>query len=324
MKKIYGLLLIATTLFIGCQNTEDVIPEDLSSFNDFEALKSAPKAEKQCFSMEVLNEKLIADPSLESRMASIENHTKQFIEAGNFKRLVNGKIEIPVVFHVIYRTASENLSLSVLQGQIDAMNDDFNMQNPNRGNIPSEFAGVEANVDINFVIESVIRVENRKKRSWRPNDAMKFASSGGSDVVNPQEFLNIWIVNSMPYRGGIILGYAQFPGGSLSTDGVVLGANFVGSTDRTATHEVGHYLNLRHIWGDGGCSVDDFVADTPVSDAPTRGCPSYPTVNCGSNDMTMNYMDYTDDACVSMFTLGQKSRMDAVFAPGGFRASMAD
>jgi hypothetical protein len=153
---------------------------------------------------------------------------------------------------------------------------------------------------------------------------MKFSSSGGSNVVNPQEFLNIWVVNNMPYRGGTILGYAQFPGGSLSTDGVVLGASFVGSTDRTATHEVGHWLNLRHIWGDGGCSVDDFVADTPVSDAPTRGCPSYPVVNCGSNDMTMNFMDYTADACMSMFTSGQKARMDAVFASGGFRATMAD
>ena len=128
----------------------------------------------------------------------------------------------------------------------------------------------------------------------------------------------------MPYQGGQILGYAQFPGGNWATDGVVMGANFVGATQRTATHEVGHWLNLRHIWGDGGCGVDDFVADTPESDAANRGCPTYPDVSCGSADMTMNFMDYTNDVCLNMFTIGQKARMDAVFAPGGFRASMAD
>mgnify|MGYP001070425260 CR=1 FL=1 len=274
--------------------------------------------------MEVLANNLESDPGLAKRMASIEAQTKNYIEQGAFGRLVNGKIEIPVVFHVIYRTASENLPLSILQGQIDALNEDFNLQNPGRNTIPAEFAAVEANVDITFVIEQVVRVQNSKKRSWKPNDAMKFSSSGGSNVVNPQEFLNIWVVNSMPYRGGQILGYAQFPGGSSATDGVVLASNFVGATDRTATHEVGHYLNLRHIWGDGGCGADDFVADTPVSDRANTGCPSYPTTHCGTNDMTMNFMDYTNDSCLNMFTIGQKSRMDAVFASGGFRASMAD
>ena len=132
----------------------------------------------------------------------------------------------------------------------------------------------------------------------------------------------------MPYRGGNILGYAQFPGGSWATDGVVMDHRFTGttqySTGRTATHEVGHWLNLRHIWGDGGCGATDYVADTPDSDAASRGCPTYPTVNCGTADMTMNFMDYSDDPCLNMFTEGQKSRMLSVFANGGFRATMAD
>src|SRR5690606_13054468 len=131
--------------------------------------------------------------------------------------------------------------------------------------------------------------------------------------------------------GGGILGYAQFPGGSSSTDGVVIlysslpgGSAAPYNQGRTATHEVGHYLNLRHIWGDGRCNRDDFVTDTPTSDAPNYGCPSYPTVNCRSNDMTMNYMDYTDDACMYMFSEGQKSRMRAIFASGGPRDAMAN
>ena len=111
---------------------------------------------------------------------------------------------------------------------------------------------------------------------------------------------------------GVVLLYSSLPGGSAAPY----------NEGRTATHEVGHYLNLRHIWGDGRCRQDDFVADTPSSDGANYGCPSYPTVNCKSTDMTMNYMDYTDDACMYMFSEGQKSRMRAIFAPGGSRESL--
>ncbi|CAL2093415.1 Pregnancy-associated plasma protein-A [Tenacibaculum sp. 190524A02b] len=324
MKRIVLSLALVASVFIGCQNNEQN-PNDLNN-----ELPENPlaKAEKQCFTMDVLDAKMANDKSLKGKMEAVENFTKNYlakVKKGEIaQRLVNGKIQIPVVYHVIYRQASENLPLSVLQDQITAMNEDFNLQNPNRGALPAEFSGVEANVAIDFVIEDVIRVQNTKKRSWKPNDDMKFTSKGGSDVVNPQEFLNFWIVNSMPYRRGQILGYAQFPGGSWSTDGIVLGHRFVGRNQRTATHEVGHWLNLRHIWGDGGCGASDFVADTPDADEPSRGCPSYPTVECGSNNMTMNFMDYSDDNCMYMFTNGQKARMDAVFAPGGFRATMAD
>ncbi|WGH74896.1 zinc metalloprotease [Tenacibaculum tangerinum] len=323
MKRIFLTMAIAAGILVGCQTNEQ--NPNLEPETDAAALQ---KAEKQCFADDVLQANMANDPTLKSKMESIENFTANYIQKvqnGEIaSRLVNGKIQIPVVFHVIYRQASENLPLSVLQGQIDALNEDFNMQNPNRGAMPAEFATVEGNANIDFVIEDVIRVQNNKKRSWRPDDSMKFTSSGGSDVVNPQEFLNVWIVNVMPYRGGQILGYAQFPGGNWATDGIVLAHSFVGRDDRTATHEVGHWLNLRHIWGDGGCGATDFVADTPDAGGPSRGCPSYPTIECGTANMTMNYMDYSSDNCMYMFTQGQKARMDAVFAPGGFRATMAD
>ncbi|CAM1356733.1 MULTISPECIES: zinc metalloprotease [Tenacibaculum] len=323
MKKLILSLAVVASVLIGCETNEQNPIE-----SEFTETTSLQKAEKQCFTMDVLGKNMNNDPSLKGKMEAVESFTNEYVskvKKGEFsQRLVNGKIQIPVVFHVIYKRSSENVSLAVLQDQITAMNEDFNLQNPNRGSLPAEFAGVEANVEVDFVIESVIRVQNKKKRRWRPDDSMKFASSGGSDVVNPQEFLNIWIVNYMPYQTGQILGYAQFPGGSWSTDGVVLAAPFVGRNQRTATHEVGHWLNLRHIWGDGGCGASDFVADTPDADGPSRGCPSYPTNECGSNNMTMNFMDYSDDNCMYMFTQGQKTRMDAVFAPGGFRATMAD
>ncbi len=121
---------------------------------------------------------------------------------------------------------------------------------------------------------------------------------------------------------------SEFAGLVTNTDGVVISPQYFGTTgfvsapfdkSRTATHEVGHYLNLRHIWGDGRCKQDDFVADTPSSDGPNYGYPTYPTVNCRSNDMTMNYMDYTNDACMYMFSNGLKERVRAIFASGGPR-----
>ncbi|MBT8205672.1 MAG: zinc metalloprotease, partial [Eudoraea sp.] len=171
----------------------------------------------------------------------------------------------------------------------------------------------------------VIRVSSTRP-SWGTNDAMKFSSNGGSDAVDPANKLNIWVCNI----GGGILGYAQFPGGNAATDGIVVSPQFFGSTGyvqapfnegRTTTHEVGHWLNLRHIWGDGRCNRDDFVADTPKSDRPNYGCPSFPTVHCRSTDMTMNYMDYVDDGCMYMFSNGQKERMRAIFTAGGPRDS---
>lgn len=138
--------------------------------------------------------------------------------------------------------------------------------------------------------------------------------------------MNIWVCNI----GGGILGYAQFPGGPSNTDGIVVSPQYFGTTGyvsapfdegRTATHEVGHYLNLRHIWGDGRCKRDDFVSDTPSSDRPNYGCPGS-AYHCRSNDQFMNYMDYTDDACMNMFSEGQKARMRAIFEPGGPRDAM--
>ena len=323
MKKVFLGMAVLAFLCTSCER--ETVQNNVQEIETEQNLNlSLDKADnKACATSEVHEANLLTNPDLQLSFDAIEKFTQETIKNAPNNGLVLN-IEIPVIFHVIYRTNSENLATSILEAQIDALNEDFNLANPGRSSIPSEFQGVEANVGISFVLADVIRVQNTKKRRWRPNDDMKFSRKGGSDVVNPAQFLNIWIVNSMPYQGGQILGYAQFPGGNLATDGVVLGANFVGGTDRTATHEVGHWANVRQIWGDGGCGADDFVADTPLSDRSNTGCPSYPTVHCSSADMTMNFMDYTNDSCMHMFTEGQKSRMSTVFAPGGFREAMGN
>jgi hypothetical protein len=208
--------------------------------------------------------------------------------------------------------------------QIAVLNNDFRKTNNDSNQVPALFSSVAADSEIQFTLANTFRYSN-SRTSWGTNDLVKSTYP----PITPETHLNIWVCNI----GGGILGYAQFPGGPASTDGIVVGPNFFGSTGylsapfdkgRTATHEVGHFLNLRHIWGDGRCNRDDYVTDTPKSDSPNYGCPSFPTNNCNSTDMTMNYMDYTDDACMYMFSEGQKERMRTIFASGGPRDAMAN
>lgn len=321
---------------------------DMSDFyvypEESELASKASQNGKNCYSMQVLKRQLDEDPALYNKMYKVEKDLRTFIASkkpdgvgngngggnngGGEEPPVNdglGTINIPVVVHVIYNNSQENISDAQINSQINVLNDDFNATNNDVNQVPAEFAGAVANSDINFSLAQIIRVASTET-SWGTNDAMKYSSNGGSDAVDPSTYLNIWVCNI----GGGILGYAQFPGGNSATDGVVISPQYFGDQGyvsapfdkgRTATHEVGHWLNLRHIWGDGRCRQDDFVADTPSSDGPNYGCPSYPTVNCKSNDMTMNYMDYVNDACMYMFSEGQKARMRAIFASGGARNS---
>jgi hypothetical protein len=166
------------------------------------------------------------------------------------------------------------------------------------------------------------------KTSWGTSDAMKSTSTGGINATSPTTKMNLWVCTI----GGGILGYAQFPGGAAATDGVAIDSKYIGNTGttvypynlgRTATHEVGHWMNLRHIWGDANCG-SDLVSDTPTHNDANYGVPAYPHYStCSGNpiEMTMNYMDYTDDRGMFMFSNGQKSRMSAIFLSGGSRAS---
>jgi hypothetical protein len=285
-------------------------------------------ARRGCATQEVLEAQLIADPTLAIRMNEIEAFTQKRITSSSNFRLVNGKIVIPVVVNVLYRTATENISDAQIQSQIDVLNKDFTATNTDFSSTPTEFASVAANVGITFELVKINR-KSTTKTSWGTRDAMKSTKKGGLDPTSPSTTLNLWACKI----GGGILGYAQFPGGSLATDGVVIDSFYFGLSSaasypynlgRTASHEVGHWMNLRHIWGDASCGNDQ-VADTPVAKTANYGVPTYPYVSTclpAHNEMTMNYMDYTDDRGMYMFTNGQKSRMLAIFAAGGPRAAI--
>jgi hypothetical protein len=314
MKKILLSASLLVLLF-SCQN------EDKSNAN---AEKPTVIENRGCASYEVLEQQLRNNPELAVKMNQIENFTERAISEG---RLVNGKIEIPVVVNVLYKTTAENISLTQIQSQIDVLNKDFNATNTDYNLVPALFSGVKANVGISFVLDQVIR-KATTKTSWGTADAMKKTSKGGLAPTSPTTKLNLWCCTI----GGGILGYAQFPGGASATDGVVIDSKYFGlsgtanypyNLGRTATHEVGHWMNLRHIWGDATCG-SDLVSDTPTHDSANFGVPAYPHYSTCSGtpvEMTMNYMDYTDDRGMYMFSVGQKSRMAALFVSGGSRFS---
>ncbi|MFT4532977.1 MAG: hypothetical protein ACJA1A_001042 [Saprospiraceae bacterium] len=286
--------------------------------------------QRQCGAMDHLHNEIQQNPERAKILEDIERHTSKWIKENdeNSQRAV---VTIPVVVHVVYRTSTENISTAQIQTQLDVLNEDFRRLNSDADGTWSQAADAEiefclASVDPSGNATSGITRTSTNVNGFGTNDAVKFNSSGGKDAWPSGDYLNFWVCNI----GGGILGYAQFPGGNSATDGVVNGYQYTGTIGtatspfdlgRTATHEVGHWLNLRHIWGDGNCNVDDFVSDTPTSDAPNYGCALGHT-SCNSTDMVQNYMDYSDDACMNLYTVGQKSRMHALFSSGGARASL--
>jgi pregnancy-associated plasma protein-A len=288
---------------------------------------------------DAVHARLLNNPEYKKRQNELENLRREYLE--NRARTGSGArseiVAIPVVVHVVYHTASQNISDAQIQSQIDILNEDYRRLNSDAGMVPAEFAGIAADARVQFQLavrdpgcnatNGITRTET-STTSFSDNDNIKFAASGGHDAWPRDKYLNIWVG---PLGGGL-LGYAQFPGGPADTDGVVIAYDAFGNTGtaafpfdlgRTATHEIGHWLGLYHIF-QGGCagadagncaSAGDLVCDTPQSSSPTFGCPGVKNTCVDSpvdyNSQTMNYMDYTDDACMYMFTNGQSLRMDA-------------
>jgi len=323
MKKLLFVGLAAGIALTGCQKSETI--SEMKGNHNHDSHSG-----RQCVTMDLLQQQLQEDPSLQSRMDEIERNLENNQNLMKIGRLVNGVYEIPVWVNVLYRTTAENVSATQIQSQIDVLNEDYGATNSDYSLVPSTFTGVRAgNCNIRFVLQGVTR-KATTKTSWTTNDAVKKTASGGLNPTSPTIYLNLWVCT----LANGVLGYAQFPGGSSATDGVVILNTGFGRTGtaaapfnkgRTATHEVGHWLNLRHIWGDATCG-SDLVTDTPTHNTANYGCPAAghrSTCTGTPIEMTMNYMDYTDDACMYMFSAGQKSRMLATFATGGGRTTFA-
>lgn len=260
-------------------------------------------------------------------------------------------IRIPVVVHVIYNRDEYNISEEKIRSQIAVLNQDFRKRNVDHTRTPAEFAHLVADAGIEFELATTDPVGNATSGITRtqsdidgwtgnnpenilPIEELKlfFTDKGGRDAWPRDRYLNIWVVELSDRHGrlGGYAGYANFPGSDPRIDGVVIDPRAFGTLDplvaehrlgRTATHEIGHWLNLYHTFSNRTCEGTDYVDDTPTTADSHHGNPSYPQYSCGQSSMFMNFMDYVDDESMYMFTEGQKERMRALFLPGGARRS---
>lgn len=256
--------------------------------------------------------------------------------AGITDAAANKTIRIPVVVHVVYQTATQNISDAQVQSGIDALNRDFRRRNEDSVFTPARFRQLAADMEIEFVLatadplgratKGIVRKQTMVK-SWRADDQIKFSAKGGDDAWDASSYLNIWVGN-IPR----MMGYASSPGCHPQVDGIVINTSSYGTLGksgaynmgRTLVHETGHWLGLKHIWGDSDCG-DDGIADTPKQAGFTSGCPNGFISTCGNGnmgDMYMNFMDFTNDACMNLFTKGQKEKARACFEPGQTRYAM--
>jgi hypothetical protein len=311
--------------------------------------KDQPKR-RMCGTSEVHQRLCEKDPEFRAQRHAIHGQMVEMIRNGTafrrvfkVKNLPKGKIgiiRIPVVVHVVYNTTDENVSIAQIKSQIKALNRDYRAINSDKKNIPRVWRGLVCDAQIEFVLATkdpkgarhpgIIR-QKTSRTSFATDDAVKSSATGGADPWPSDKYLNIWVCS----LGNGYLGYAQFPGGPVATDGVVILNTAFGTTGtatapynlgRTATHEVGHWLNLNHIWGDtNDCSGTDRVDDTPNALLPNYGKPAFPHVTCNNGpdgDMFVNYMDYVDDDTMIMFTPGQVARMHATLS--GHRLTAGD
>lgn len=280
---------------------------------------------RQCGTMGAHNRLLETDEGFRKRQSKLERATaKRLVSRVAFR---TGITTIPVVVHVVYNKTSENISDAQIKSQIAVLNKDYRGANSDKSKVPSVWTGLVSDVRVQFALATKdpsgkattgITRTKTTRTSFGTGDTVKSKSTGGENAWPTNKYLNIWVCT----LSSGLLGYAQFPGGPSKTDGVVILNTAFGTKGtakapfnlgRSATHEIGHWLNLRHIWGDTeDCSGSDFVSDTPNAQGPNYGKPKFPHVSCSNGpngDMFMNYMDYVDDDSMVMFTSQQVVRM---------------
>jgi hypothetical protein len=321
----------------------------------FSLITIAGLAQTQCRSFEYRQQQLKANPMLAQTVATIEQFTSRQLDqhplavtggtsgstsssSGAASGGTPSLITIPVVVHILYNSNTENISDAQVQSQIDVLNADYQKQNADTAEIPSYYRSLAANcgfrfglalADTNGQATTGIIHKYTSNSYFTINDDIKSSATGGDDGWDRDRYLNIWVGN----LSGNVLGYSSVVGGAKATDGVVVLYTAFGTVGtatapfnlgRTAVHEVGHWLNMIHTWGDDSCGTD-LVADTPPQQGPTYGDPSGIIISCGNTpygNLYQDYMDFTDDIGMHLFTNGQKARMLTLFAPGGFRYAL--
>ena len=285
---------------------------------------------QRCHTTEYVNSQLQQNPSLANDFLAVEAEIENAVKSDKtYKRTA---FTIPTVVHIIYNPdrPGDNISDEQIKSQIEVLNEDYQRKNEDIDEVPNRFKNLIANFDIEFCLANrdengnfttgITRTETAIDEFTTKDNQIKRPELGGVEGWNSKLFLNIWVGR----LENEVLGYATPPGFPTSIDGVAIGTRYFGrgtqynlhlayNRGRTTTHEIGHWLGLRHVWGNEyGCNYDDGIEDTPESDEPYYDCPMNNSQSCGTIDMTMNYMEYVNDACMYMFTLGQKDRIQEV------------
>ena len=280
-------------------------------------------------------------PEEYTKVLAAEEEAKAYSNATTTYKTNGGVYTIPVVVHIVYSSTGQNIDDEFVFSQLEVLNEDFRRLNTDADETPAAFEGDADDAQIEFclamqdpdgVIHSGITRTETDITSWslfvatgadNYADNVKFTAKGGEDAWPRADYLNIWVCNM---TGGI-LGYATPPGGVATKDGVVIGYKYFGDDSpggvydlgRTATHEVGHWLSLKHVWGDDDfaaepqCGGSDGIDDTPNQEDATYGNPTFPLLDdCSALSpgiQFMNYMDYTDDGAMNMFSNDQITKM---------------
>ena len=285
----------------------------------------------RCATVEYVNRMKAENPNYLENKRKDELLVQQLMQNQAQSRLNSIVYTLPVVVHVVYKTTAQNISDAQILSQIDVLNEDFARMNADTSLTPSFWRSIAGTSNFQFCLAATDPLGNATNgierrlttsSSFSTNNNIKHYANGGLDAWDVNRYFNIWVCN----LGSSLLGYAEPPSGTHSNEyGVVILYDSFGRVGnvstpyhkgRTSTHEIGHAFGMEHIWGDdSNCSGSDGISDTPNQEVETYGCPStLPKYdNCstspGNGIMYMNYMDYTDDLCMNMFTVGQTSRM---------------
>jgi len=300
----------------------------MANKNSTSKKKNNPPLIRRCGAVAVHQRLLEEYPAFRQNQLSMEAMVRRRLALGMVAK-IGAPTVIPVVVHVVYKQPAENISTAQIKSQIPVLNKDYKATNPDKKNTPPVWKGLVTSANITFQLATKdpsgkptngITRTKTDRDSFGSDDSVKSVATGGVDPWDTTKYINIWVCT----LGNSLLGYAQFPGGPPETDGLVILNTAFGTKGtatapfnkgRTVTHELGHYFNLHHIWGDTQhCEGSDLVEDTPNQQQPNFGKPSFPHISCknGPNgDMFMNYMDYVDDDTMVMFTAGQVTRINA-------------
>ncbi len=313
MKKINFIIPVFLLFILSCKH--ESLPKKA-----IEDMAATDLQKSVCVAQEILDREIAADPQRAVYIATLEQKINDYLKTDNQNARVPGKLYLPVVIHIVH-VDTNIISNAQIISQVQVWNKDFNKQNVELANTSVYLAGYSynnvANCQIEFYVTDIKRVATTVVE-FPLNNTVKSSANGGSDPIDPATKLNVWVCNT-PNGSS----WGQGPGVNPLVDGVIIDYAFFGSNNpnfigRIGTHEVGHWLNLWHIWGNTQCG-DDLVNDTPLHFGPSSGCPAQGTRSaCKRNPllMWMNYMDYSMGTCQYMFTDGQKKRMDATIGNG--------